>query len=91
MRHKAADELREALDGMPIPVPECPGVYRCGFHSEKSFAATSYLIVRDGGAGNIMMDCPRFSPKLARNIEALGGVSTIVFSHMCAPMPAVCL
>ena len=66
---------------MPIPVPECPGVYHCGFHSEKSYGATSYLIKRE--EGNIMMDCPRFNPKLAKNIEALGGVSTIVLSHMC--------
>ena len=53
MRHKDGAELREAQGGMPIPVAECPGVYHCGFHSEKSFGATSYVIVRE--EGNIMM------------------------------------
>jgi hypothetical protein len=83
MRHKDSEELREAQDGMPIPVEGCPGIYHCGYHSENSFGATSYLLVRGNGLGNIMMDCPRFNPKLAKNIEALGGVEHIVLSHMC--------
>ena len=75
-------ELKEAQAGLPRPVPGCPGVFHCGFHSEKSFGATSYLIVRP--EGNILMDSPRFNPLLAKKIEALGGVSVIVLSHMCA-------
>lgn len=71
---------------MPIPVPDCPGVYHCGFHSEKSFGATSYLIVRP--EGNILMDSPRFTPVLAKKFEAMGGVDTIVLSHMCASHPS---
>jgi hypothetical protein len=51
-------------------------------------ALCAHLITRDGGAGNNMMDCPRFSPKLAKNMEALGGVSAIVLSHMCASRSA---
>lgn len=82
MRNKDSSELREAQEGIPIPVPQCPGVYHCGFHSEKSFGATSYLIVRP--EGNIMMDTPRFTPVLAKKFEAIGGVATIVLSHMCA-------
>ena len=89
MRHNDSSELQEAQAGMPIPVPECPGVYHCGFHSEKSFGATSYVIVRDGGKSNIMMDCPRYNPKLAKNIEAMGGIKYIVLSHMCAFAPRV--
>jgi hypothetical protein len=83
MRHKDGEELRAAQAGMPIPVENCPGIYHCGFHSEKSFGATSY-IVQTAAHGNIMVDCPRFNPKLAKNIEALGGVNLIVLSHMCA-------
>ena len=73
---------------MPLPVPECPGVFHCGFHSEKSFGATSYLLQR--AEGNILMDAPRFNPMLAKRIEALGGVSTIVLSHMCATPSVLC-
>ncbi len=36
---------------------EVPNVYHCGYHSEKSFAACSYLITRPGG--NVMVDTPR--------------------------------
>lgn len=82
MRHKDRAELQAAQAGMPIPVPECPGVYHCGYHSVDSAGAASYIIVRE--QGNIMMDCPRFNPKLAKNIEAMGGISQIVLSHMCA-------
>lgn len=86
MRNKDSAELKEAQDGIPIPVPQCPGVYHCGFHSEKSFGATSYLIVRP--EGNIMMDAPRFSPVLSRKFEEMGGVDTIVLSHMCGSSPS---
>jgi hypothetical protein len=85
MREAAKDELNKARQGIPIPVPECPGVYHCGFHAAKSFSATSYLIVREGDEGNVMMDSPRFNPLLAKQITALGGVKYIVLSHMCAP------
>lgn len=80
MQHSDKDEVKEAQDGMPIPVPECPGVYHCGFHSEKSFGATSYLIVRKDG--NILMDAPRFNPLLAKKIAALGGVKHMILSHI---------
>eukprot|EP00892_Ulva_mutabilis_P002630 jgi/Ulvmu1/12368/UM009_0014.1 len=80
MRSRDKEELQEARDGMPIPVPDCPGVYHLGFHSEKSFGATSYIIVRP--EGNVMMDTPRFNPLLAKSLEALGGVNTIVLSHI---------
>lgn len=89
MREAAKDELNEARQGMPIPVSECPGVYHCGFHSEKSFGATSYLIVREGDDGNVMMDSPRFNALLATQIAAHGGVKYIVLSHMYAPTPTL--
>lgn len=84
MRARDKDEMQEARNGMPIPVPHCPGVYHLGFHSEKSFGATSYIIVRP--EGNIMMDAPRYNPLLAKALEELGGVDTIVLSHMCASL-----
>ena len=81
-------DLRQAHKGFPIPVEGCPGVYHCGFHSEKSFSAASYLVVRP--AGNIMVDCPRYNPVLARQLEDLGGVQHILLSHMYVS-PTSCL
>jgi hypothetical protein len=83
MRHNDKSELKEAREGIPIPVKGCQSVYHCGFHAENSFGATSYLITRP--EGNIMMDSPRFNGGLAKNIENMGGVKYIVLSHMYAP------
>src|ERR1051325_931980 len=54
----------EAVDG---------GVYFCGFASESSYGASSYLIVRP--EGNVLVDSPRFASPLVKRIEALGGLS----------------
>jgi ferredoxin len=54
-------------------------VYHCGFHSEKSFGAASYLVVRP--EGNVLVDSPRFTRPLVRRIEALGGVRTMFLTH----------
>lgn len=78
----APGELKEAQDSIPIPVEGCPGVYHCGYHAESSFGATSYLIVRT--EGNIVMDSPRFNPKLAKQLDSLGGVKYMLLSHMYA-------
>lgn len=55
------------------------GVYHCGYHSDKSFGAASYLITRPGG--NVLVDSPRYNAGLVKRIEALGGVATMVLSH----------
>ncbi|KAL4567648.1 hypothetical protein LXL04_023237 [Taraxacum kok-saghyz] len=47
------------------------GVYHCGYHSDKSYGASSYLIVHP--QGNIFIDSPRYIERLARNIEDMGG------------------
>jgi glyoxylase-like metal-dependent hydrolase (beta-lactamase superfamily II)/ferredoxin len=58
------------------------GVYFCGFTSESSFGAWSYLIVRsEAEGGNVLVDSPRFTRPLVRKIEALGGVRTIFLTH----------
>lgn len=54
-------------------------VYHLGFHSPKSFGATAYLILHP--EGNIMVDSPRFSKPLVNQIEKLGGISDIFFTH----------
>ena len=70
-------DLRAALDDLPELVDE--DVYRCGFASEDSFGAISYLIRR--GEGNVLVDSPRFSQRLARRLAALGGVRRLLLTH----------
>jgi glyoxylase-like metal-dependent hydrolase (beta-lactamase superfamily II) len=69
--------LPEALAAFPDPVQD--EVSFCGFTSEKSFGAWSYLIQRPGG--NVLMDSPRAVPALLERLEALGGVDLMVLSH----------
>lgn len=54
-------------------------VFFCGYTSDKSFGAWSYLIRRP--AGNVLMDSPRAAEPLMKNLEALGGVASLVLSH----------
>jgi glyoxylase-like metal-dependent hydrolase (beta-lactamase superfamily II)/ferredoxin len=57
-------------------------VYFCGFTSESSFGAWSYLVVRaEAEGGNVLVDSPRFTRPLVRRIEALGGIRTIFLTH----------
>jgi len=67
----------EALGAYPEVVEE--NVYRCGYTSEKSFGAFSYLIQRPDG--NVLVDSPRFSGPLIKRLEAMGGVSTLLLTH----------
>lgn len=73
--------LRPTLDSFPYPMlgPEHPRVLHCGYHSEDSFGATAYLVVRD--AGNVLVDSPRFTRGLVRQLEQLGGVATMFLTH----------
>jgi glyoxylase-like metal-dependent hydrolase (beta-lactamase superfamily II)/ferredoxin len=70
-------DMAEALASLPDPI--APGVYHCGFHSESSFGAASYLIVRE--RGNVLVDSPRFTRPLVRRLEQLGGVATMFLTH----------
>jgi glyoxylase-like metal-dependent hydrolase (beta-lactamase superfamily II)/ferredoxin len=57
-------------------------VYFCGFTSESSFGAWSYLITRpDSEGGNILIDSPRFATQLVKRIEGMGGVSQMLLTH----------
>ncbi|HJV37237.1 MAG TPA: MBL fold metallo-hydrolase [Geothrix sp.] len=70
-------DVPAATKAFPHPVAE--DVYFCGYTSEKSFGAWSYLIRRPGG--NVLVDSPRASEVLMKNLETLGGVATMVLSH----------
>ncbi|HEY8561911.1 MAG TPA: MBL fold metallo-hydrolase [Pyrinomonadaceae bacterium] len=70
-------DVKSAIGEFPFQITE--NIYYCGFNSEKSFGAWSYLIVRP--RGNVLVDSPRFSAPLVKKIEALGGVSVMFLSH----------
>jgi glyoxylase-like metal-dependent hydrolase (beta-lactamase superfamily II)/ferredoxin len=73
--------VKQALEVFPAEIdPEhIPGVYHLGYHSAVTFGATPYLVKRT--QGNIMIDTPRFNTKLARSIEAEGGLRYMVLTH----------
>ena len=54
-------------------------VFYCGWASQRSFGARSWLIQR--ADGNVMVDVPWWSAPLARRIQAMGGLSQIVLTH----------
>lgn len=72
--------VRLGIDAFPTQISE--NIYFCGFTSESSFGAWSYLIVRpEAEGGNVLVDSPRFSRPLVRKIVAMGGVRTIFLTH----------
>ncbi len=54
-------------------------VFFCGFTSERSFGAWSYLVTRPGG--NLLVDSPRAAAPLMKRIEEMGGVSKMLLTH----------
>jgi glyoxylase-like metal-dependent hydrolase (beta-lactamase superfamily II)/ferredoxin len=73
-------DARAGVDAFPERLDE--NIYFCGFTSESSFGAWSYLIVRpEEAGGNVLVDSPRWAPPLARRIEEMGGARTFFLSH----------
>lgn len=70
-------EIRQVQQSLPILVAE--NVYHCGYHSEKSFGATSYFIQREDG--NVLVDSPQFTTPLVKQLEAMGGVKYMYLTH----------
>ncbi|EMS56937.1 hypothetical protein TRIUR3_28013 [Triticum urartu] len=80
---KPAKDILQVQNTFPLPIDDdLPGVYLCGYHSESSYGATSYLIVHP--EGNIMVDSPRYTPRLVDKIEKLGGARYMFLTHMAA-------
>lgn len=75
-RHSA----RAGVQAFPLQIVD--NVYFCGFTSEASFGAWSYLIVRTPEEdGNVLVDSPRFTSPLVKRIEQMGGVGLMFLSH----------
>jgi glyoxylase-like metal-dependent hydrolase (beta-lactamase superfamily II)/ferredoxin len=73
----AKHDMKAALAAYPELVDG--DVYRCGYTSEASFGAFSYLIRRE--SGNVLVDSPRFAGPLVKNIDAMGGVRRMLLTH----------
>jgi len=68
------------IDAFPSLIAE--NVYFCGFTSESSFGAWSYLIVRpESEGGNLLIDSPRFATQLVRRITEMGGIKRMLLTH----------
>ncbi|PHJ67897.1 beta-lactamase [Nostoc linckia z18] len=70
-------DIKVAQEKFPILVEE--NIYHCGYHSEKSYGAASYLIQLP--EGNILVDSPRFTPPLVKRIEEMGGIRYMYLTH----------
>jgi glyoxylase-like metal-dependent hydrolase (beta-lactamase superfamily II)/ferredoxin len=70
-------DMAAALAAYPEPIDD--NVLRCGFTSESSFGAFSYLIRRP--EGNVLIDSPRFSGPLVKNLAAQGGAALMCLTH----------
>ena len=63
----------------PYPHQEATGVYRCGHNDRASFGAHSFFVTRPDG--NLLIDSPRHTFKLAGPFDELGGLSRILLTH----------
>ena len=70
-------DIKDAQLSFPILIAE--NVYHCGYHSEKSFGAASYVI--KSPEGNILVDSPRFAPPLVKRLEKMGGIRYMYLTH----------
>ena len=70
-------DIQKAQSQLPQLITD--NVYHCGYHSEKSYGAASYFIQRP--EGNILIDSPRFTPPLVKQLEAMGGVKYLYLTH----------
>ncbi len=68
---------KKAVAAYPELIDE--NVYFCGFASESSYGASSYMIVRP--EGNVLVDSPRFARPLVKRIKEMGGIRTMFLTH----------
>ena len=71
-------DLKAAVDRYPELVKGTEGVYYCGYNSEKSYGGSAWLVARE--EGNVMIDSPRFDPKLVMRIKVINSLDAEVFT-----------
>jgi len=64
-----------------FPEPIDDGISFCGFTSEDSFGAWSYLIRRPPPQGNVLVDSPRAAAPLLARLAEWGGVHLMFLTH----------
>lgn len=69
--------IKQVQETLPILIEA--NVYHCGYHSAKSYGATSYFIQRP--QGNVLVDSPRFTKALVRKLEEMGGIKYMFLTH----------
>lgn len=62
---------------MPYEIED--GVHLCGFNSTSSFGANSFFVTRPDG--NLLVDAPRWSSRVARFIDGHSGLAHVLLSH----------
>ena len=70
-------DVRTGLEAFPEPIED--GVSFCGFTSESSFGAWSYLVERP--AGNVLVDSPKVVSRLVEEFSRRGGISMMFLTH----------
>ncbi|WGV28596.1 MBL fold metallo-hydrolase [Halotia branconii] len=70
-------DIKVAQQSFPILIDE--NVYHCGYHSEKSYGAASYVIQIP--EGNVLVDSPKFTPPLVKRLEEMGGIRYMYLTH----------
>ncbi len=70
-------DVKQIQQTFPILVED--NVYYCGYHSSTSYGAASYFIQSE--AGNILIDSPRFTPPLVKQLEKMGGIKYMYLTH----------
>jgi glyoxylase-like metal-dependent hydrolase (beta-lactamase superfamily II)/ferredoxin len=71
--------VREAARAFPEPLDADGRVSFCGYASEDSYGAASYLLRR--AEGNVLVDSPRAARPLLARLRELGGVATLFLTH----------
>lgn len=74
---KRDEQASEVLDNFPYKI--ATDIFHTGYHSPKSFGATSYFIKSE--KGNVLIDSPRFNKKLANKIREMGGIKYQLLTH----------
>ncbi len=75
--HSDKLQVQAAMASFPLPLED--GVSYCGFNSEKSFGANSFLI--EHPEGNWLIDSPRYIKHLIEAFEQKGGLAYIFLTH----------
>lgn len=75
--HRDTSSMQRAKASFPIHIED--SVYYCGFNSEKSFGANSFVIRHP--RGNWLVDSPRYLKHVIDMFERWGGLSKIFLTH----------